>query len=272
MAANNSPPSLPPHPRDVSAYFLGSRNNDEIFWKSFRSSAGFHAILVIFAIVSGLVFHKDPVRFTPSIRVDLVGLPDLKKKDLSNASSDDLAALDQKISKLKNKTAPISKVAPPEPNVMALKHKKEPVEKKEPTRKDVLKNALDRIKAISELESQVGKSKSKTQKIVAKGNSISQGNSLSGDVGTDTDAFVAKMRERLQDNWKIPIWLSNRNLSAKVVVFLDRTGYITNTVFAKGSGNQQFDDYVLKTIKMAQPFGIPPSEILDGGITLGFPL
>ena len=56
------------------------------------------------------------------------------------------------------------------------------------------------------------------------------------------------------------------------MIFMDGQGYVTSMVMAKPSGNKQFDDYCMKTIRMSQPFGAPPDEVLQDGITLGFPL
>ena len=251
---------------------FGSRAQDEMFGKGLRLSIAVHALIVIAAIILNLMSARAPVKMLQSIRVDLVGLPDLKKSDLSKTTPDDIGDLNEKLNEAsktakdqlkKAKERPVIEEPAAEDDSLAMK-KKKPREKE---RGSDLKSAIDRIKALADIESQVKKTKT-----VAKGNNLSKGNSLSGDTANDANEFAARIASKLRDNWNLPVWLSQQKLNAKIVIFLDRAGYVSNTVFAQSSGNKQFDDYCLKTVRMAQPFGPPPSEILDGGITLGFPL
>lgn len=269
MAAKTTAP-VKSHPGSL---LFGSQARDELFSKGLRLSVAAHGLVVIAAIILSLTSAKEPVKMIQSIRVDLVGLPDLKKSDLSKITPDDISDLNEKLTEAgKNAKDMLKKAkerppAEPEPVVkddsMAMKKTKT----REKERGSDLKSAIDRIKALADIESQVKKSKT-----VAKGNAVSRGNSLSGEAADDANEFAARIASKLRDNWNLPIWLSKQKLNAKVVIFLDRAGYVSNTVFAQSSGNKQFDDYCLKTVRMAQPFGPPPSEILDGGITLGFPL
>ena len=68
----------PPGPVPLSLLYR-SRYNDEIFWKGFRASAGAHAIGLIAAIILTMTLAREPQKFVPSIRVDLVDLPASKK-------------------------------------------------------------------------------------------------------------------------------------------------------------------------------------------------
>lgn len=234
--------------------------SNEFLWKNVRTSAIAHAILLVLSIIACLTFNKEPIRFIPSIRVDLVALPDIKKSDLNKYTPSDMKELDEKLKKVEKSA---------KKTLETLKEKEE-VKDFSPKKKR-LKDAIDRIKALTEIENEVKNSASKPKQ-VAKGNILSKGNALTGPQNGDVNSYIGTMQTKLRENWNLPVWLSKQDLSAKVVVFLDRSGYVSNTVFAKSSGNQQFDDYVLKTIRMAQPFGPPPEDLLDGGLTLGFPL
>jgi outer membrane biosynthesis protein TonB len=245
--------------------------DDELFSKFIKISVILHALVIGLSFIwSFISSNQDPIRISPSIRVDLVALPDVKKSDLSQYEASDktnLNALEEKLSKTeasaKKALQKIQEEVKQEES-MSLQKKKG-----KETRKDSLKNALERIKALDSIE----KSQSSRKKtVIAKGNTLSKGTSLTGENTGETSEFVSRMQSKLHDNWNLPVWLSKQNLNAKVVLFLDSKGYVSKTVFAQPSGNQQFDDFVLKTIRMSQPFNAPPDEVLEGGITLGFPL
>ncbi|MEN9723886.1 MAG: hypothetical protein RJB38_1872, partial [Pseudomonadota bacterium] len=51
-----------------------------------RWSLGLHAALALIVVVQSLVFPSPPRAYKPALRVDLVGLPDILKKDLSQIS------------------------------------------------------------------------------------------------------------------------------------------------------------------------------------------
>ncbi len=280
----------PPRPVPISL-LVTSRFTDELFWRGFKASASAHAVLAICAVVLGLALPHNQIKFLPSIRVDLVSLPDVKKADLGKVQPNDVSDLSKQLenaSKLTKKMAekakktPIPTTPPPEavPEEMVKHDKDKPkpkpeskseskAESKEAARKKERLNALDRIKALAEIEKDDMPAK---PRVVAKGNKLSNGDSTTGGPAIDTNAFISKMQGKLRDNWNLPVWLSKQSLDAKVVIFLDRAGYVSNTIMAKSSGNKQFDDFCLKTIRMAQPFGEPPGDILNDGLTLGFPL
>jgi protein TonB len=252
----------------------------EMFRKGLRTSIGAHSALIIFAIIAGFTLSRQPAKFTQSIRVDLVALPDLKKKDMAKITPDDLQDLSEKLSEAsksakktlentKREAAKPKSEPEPEPDAMAMKKK----QAKPNTNKDALKSAIDRIRALEEIESEVKKPKT-TQKVAAKGNQISKGAGATGEVATgDLNAYISKMQVKLRDNWNLPVWLAKQTqLKALVVVFLDRKGFVTNAVLSRSSGDKQFDEYALKTVRISQPFGPPPSELIEDGATLAFPL
>ncbi|MEW6058256.1 MAG: TonB C-terminal domain-containing protein [Bdellovibrionota bacterium] len=246
---------------------------NQFFGKAIRMSIAIHAILAIVAVFTGVLFPRDAAKFTPSIRVDIVDIPDFAKRDLNKYTLDDMNSLDKRLTEaskgakklLKDARSSKPEQEPDASDAMVLK-------KVKPSgSNDLLKSAIDRIKAIAQIESEVKKADHK-KKVIPKGNVKSEGDSLTGENTGETNVFLTRLQGRLRDNWNLPVWLSQQNLDAKVVIFLDRQGYVKHTVFAKNSGNKQFDDYVLKTIRMSQPFGTPPGEVMDGGVTLGFPL
>jgi len=275
------PPSLPP--KGPKSLLAPSQLQDDLFWKGLRTSAAAHSSLLILAVLLSLTLPRNPVRFMPTMRVDLVALPDVKKADLNKVQPDDIADLSKQLSdagkSAKETLAKMKKEAeepPAQDDTMAMKKLKEKeLEKKKDNKRDDLKSAIDRIKALAAFENDVKKPNGKQQKFVAKGNEISKGSSLTGATATDASElndFLSRMQGKLRENWNLPVWLATQKLKARVTVFLDRGGYVTNAVLTSSSGNAQFDDYALKTVRMSQPFGAPPHELIEDGATIGFPV
>ncbi len=190
--------------------------------------------------------------YIPSLRVDLVALPDQKTTDQITP------------------TMPSSHETEKEP---AKKEKITPAEEKgdyplsKKKKNDRLKSALARIKALEKIK--------EGEQI--KGNVVMKGSSAKG-VATDsveTTSFDVVL-DKIRTEWELPQWLKEKGLSAKVLIQIDRRGMITHTRFIKSSGNEQFDAAVKRTLQASVPFPAPPTSILanvsQDGIVFGFPI
>ncbi len=247
--------------------------------KALRWSVFVHGAITLFIILKSLVFPSEPILFlAPSLRVDIVGLPDLLKKDLSQVS--------KKIPDLeKTVTKPITPVAPIEteakPDEMVLKPTKI-VKKKANLEEDVkdnsrdkkLQSALARIRALEKLKD---KDERDDDAVIIRGNQISKGTSLSGDARESVQSgYPDLVRDALIEFWALPPWLSRQKLAAQIVIRIDPAGSILSSKFLKTSGNPQFDEAILATLRDAQPLPRPPKELAeslaDSGIIVGFPL
>lgn len=246
----------------VEAYYesqgLASAHN---YKQSFKFSAIAHLSLIAFIILKSLVFPGKAIPYTPALRVDLVALPDILKKDLKFIPPTPPAA---------------SKDKPKEKETIEEKVEEEEAvitTKKNDLRESKIKNALARIKALDKISED---SKNPPSPII-KGNVISKGTSLSGDAKeTAMTSYYDLVRNKLQENWQLPVWLARQDFSCKVQIFIDGRGRISRYRFDKVSGNAQFDEAVKKTLKISQPFP-PPTEdiastVLVDGILVGFPL
>ena len=250
---------------------------DRDFSFGLKASIVAHAALVIAIIVKSTIFPGTPTLYVPTLRVDVVGLPDLLKteehlakfpsKDISEALKK--AALEAK--RIEHTTHKIEQKVDVDKDEMVLRPK-HAAEQSERTREKKLKNAMDRIKALEKISEE-----SATAPQVIKGNKISHGNSLSSDAKESAETtYYDLVRDRLQDNWALPVWLSRQNLSAQVQIYIDPYGRLRNFSFVKSSGNAQFDEEVKRTLAESQPFPAPPqdlaSSLLVNGILIGFPL
>ncbi len=259
MALNTLPPESIPQ-------------DDSELWGGIKISLYFHLVLALFFTFQNFVFPKKSVLYIPSLRVDLVGLPDLLKKDISKIQpSHELAealkkaeAEAKKYKQLQSK----KKIQVAKPDEMLL-HPKTPDNAQTRAKKN--KNALDRIKSLEKLNNE-GSSQT-----AVKGNKISRGFSLSAQAKeSDTINYKDLLTDHLHYNWALPVWLSRQSLSAQVQIFIDSRGMLHQIIFKKFSGNQKFDEMVKKTLMESQPYPLPPQELskdfLIDGILVGFPL
>lgn len=260
------PPHLgPPHP------------SDRDFRVGMRLSIVAHLLVLLIVVMKSLVFPGQPKPLIPSLRVDLVGLPDMLKKDKfklprpSNPTelAEELKKAEASAKKM-TKTSPL--VEPAKPDEMVVKPKPETQQKKSDAREKKLKGALARIKALEKLSSDDSK-----PSVVVKGNKISKGGSLSEDAReSDEASYYDLLKDRLQENWALPPWLARQNLAARVEVFIDAKGKLKNFRFLRGSGNAQFDEAIKNALTASQPFPAPPDNLAAGllsdGISVGFPL
>ncbi|HAR42014.1 MAG TPA: hypothetical protein DCS07_05190 [Bdellovibrionales bacterium] len=283
-------PPGPPPPRDAHDYSAG-----------FRWSVIIHAVFLTAVVIKSLVFPGGSKPYIPTLRVDIVGLPDILKKDLSavpkeSASldqikealkrADDQLRLSKEMAKqalakeAKAKAAEKAKTA--EPDEMLVKPRTvtaKPDGNTGKTRQKKMKDALARLKALERIRSEAAPSPSntKTQGILIKGNKVSHGTQLSGEARESEQAnYYDSLRSRLQDNWALPVWVARQKLSAQVQIFIDGRGRLRTYRFIKLSGNAQFDGAVKQCLSDSQPFPLPPeslsSSILVDGILIGFPL
>ncbi len=278
MASAASPPSRPESPSDRELA-------NGLKWSLIAHFAAMTAFLI-----KSLVFPGTPAVYIPSLRVDIVGLPD----QLKNEKKMPLAPVDEKINealkqaeerelkeKAKEKEEKAEKLEKADPDEMLvkpkkLKEKEKPKEKESDKgdskdREKKLKSALDRIKALSKIQDEPASS------LPVKGNKISKGTSLSGDAVEASEAsYFDLVRDRLQNYWELPVWLQRQKLTAQVQVFIDSRGRLRNFRFTKSSGNEKFDEEVRRTLTQSQPFPVPPeaiaSSLLVDGISVGFPL
>ncbi|MGZ3688948.1 MAG: TonB C-terminal domain-containing protein [Bdellovibrionota bacterium] len=261
---SETPPGAPPLPEQ------------EALAKGIKYSLIGHGIALAVILIKSLVFPGSSVPYIPSLRVDIVGLPDILKKDLKNPGSQ---ATNQEIEKaLKEAEKPVQseKLKAPEkemakPDEMVL-HPKKAGKEKNLEKKNL--SALQRLKALSKFSEE--DSPSKLPKVI-KGNAVSKGSSLSGDARESLmDNYYDILRDRLQENWALNPLIARQRLSAQVQVFVDNHGRLHGFRFTKLSGNSQFDDAVKKALQSSQPFPPPPSNIANSilmdGILVGFPL
>ena len=259
------------------------KSEDQKIASGLRWSFGLHLLIAGLILFKSLVFPGAPIMIPPTLRVDIVGLPDLLKneKQMLPSSTKDISETLKRAEKEAKDIKPI-KPPPPAPKVevekalpneMVLKPKPAPAA---PNREKNLKAALNRIKALEKISADDAPAKKSSAPLI-KGNMISKGSSLSGEAREAAQtSYYDLIREKVHENFGLPVWLSRQNLAADVQLYIDAYGRLKGMRFNRSSGNSQFDSAVKKAISDSQPFPAPPegisSSLLANGISLGFPL
>ncbi len=235
-----------------------------------KRSIFFHAIFFSCLILISIGYPRPKLDARSTLRVDLVGLPELKKSEVIEPAP------------IPPEPGETRKPSPPPPDVaqqtrplpaptdtpVALK-KLRPLQKKstsltrtETTKPSKTLSALEKIR----------------KEIQVKGNEISRGSQINGErITQETDHYLEYAIEKIRSFWALPPHLRDRgDLSAQVRVKIDRSGKLKTLEWLKKSGEAQFDDYVTESIQSAVPFDPPPAHLLGSllvdGLTLGFPL
>lgn len=242
--------------------------------------------MVLYVFLKGTLFESKPLRYVPTLRVDLVALPDVLKQNAKLPHSDPfpLEKTKEKVQKMspqkpKEREEPLAsrvKLAPP---LEEFAQKKSTGLVKNIEKRN--KQALDRLKSLSKIQNSLSHSfqegASATAERKVKGNKISPGSSLSGEAKEASEAnYLGILQERLKEHFSLPIWVKRQNYDAQVKMYINAKGNLMGLQFIKPSGNPQFDSAVNRAVNESQPFPLPPENIAPllatDGIRVGFPL
>ena len=236
-----------------------------------------HIAFALFIIFQSVFFPHNSTIFIPTLKVDIVDLPDLLKNEMGKSKPQPDETMSRALEKAERaaKKIKLEKVIEQaKPDEMVLKPKMENTqEKEEHTLEKRMKASLARMKSLAKISAD----EKPMPDVPLKGNKISKGSSVSGDAReSNVASYFDSIRDRLQENWALPVWLARQNLSAQVDIYIDSRGNIRSFRFTRISGNPHFDDAVKKTIAQSAPFPAPPADLaatlLINGISLGFPL
>ena len=266
-----------------------------------RRSTYVHVALVASTLIGGKVAfdinraerEKNLELIQASVRVDMVAMPTHTLNELKNLSSGVEEA--KKEEKAPEVEKPVAKEEPkPEP-------KEEPkvVEEKPDTgpafeeakaaqkRKDFLSKlkTIGNKKVDSEGTQKAekglyGDKESALKDLVLSGNKLSKGAAMYGEGGaaemTAFQAYASRLPDLVRPHWKLPSFLMDKNLKARIRVWLNMSGEVTRAVVYQSSGDGEFDQRAVEAVKSAAPFPALKEEFgkraMNGDILLGFPL
>lgn len=247
-----------------------------------KMSLAFHgAIFVTFGMKVLLFPDLSHLDDTPTIKVDLVALPD---KDDNKAVPKPLESPKKEETAKKVEPPKPKEVAKPEPPPAPTTEKKEApkvVEKKPDPAESVDDEsaALDRLRQLKALENLKNIETAKTPQEAntagpIKGNRLAAGDSIEGRNRIHYNNYKKDLQDAVKSKWDLPPWLQDGNLSAEALVKIDETGVVTEKQLIKSSGNSIYDKYVLETITKSSPFPPPPDIFVNvvavKGVVLSF--
>lgn len=229
-------------------------------------SLGLHLLVLLF--FPGLFLGKgNPVRIRPTYTVDLVTLPG-EGQALGPVSE--------------GKVPSASPTHPPEAKAISLpKPVPEKVKRAKEDSTRSLEQALERLKKKVQQEKSLDQTFSRMEdrlkreqalertlsQLELKRRSTSEEGGGSGDVtssnvgsggsGVGFRLYYAEVLSRIKRNWLLPEnLLKRKDLSAVVMIIVQRSGRIEEVRFERKSGVEQFDQEVLRTLKKSDP--LPP--------------
>ena len=207
-------------------------------------SASAHIVIVLVIMLSNgfrpfrplLLLNTRGLK-TASITVDVVGLPNILKKDLTRFNESGRTA--------------------------------------EMVFNETQKLARDKSNFIQQLRKSLAqKEDSYLKKIkVIKGLKIEQASDGTGN-GQDSSPYFIGVKELVRNYWKIPTWVDTSGLNTLITIKIDINGALSEITISKSSGNEDFDRMSYQAVKNAAPFTPPPPEVqglLKNGVVLSFP-
>lgn len=233
--------------------------------KMFLKSIAFHVAIVLIFTVKAVFFPSDIPEYAPTIRVDLVGLPD-KRNPEEIVIKPKVEAPPQK----QTETAKTDTTKTPPAKTQTATTA--PGAKKELAKEQ--SSAINKLKALSAIEKlKQQQEQAPSQQI--KGNAISPGTALRGLNKLQFDEYIGSIDAHVKSNWALPEWMLQQQFRAEVLVRIDSSGNLIERKFLKKSGNGDFDQRVWAAIEKSSPFPAPPDKFVDlvgvQGITFAFP-
>jgi TonB family protein len=229
-----------------------------------------HGIVAMLIFLRAVLAPQESITIRSAIRVDVVDLPD----KITTPPTTPPAQKPPEPVKEAAKPEPVSKPEPKPkaPTVPDTRAKKADLAKNE-------KQALAKLKALAAIEKMKHemnsqKSAAKASPVV-KGNQVAAGNSLTGLDRLDYDRYFDELKGKILENWNLPQWLADADLSASVRVLIDERGYVIKKTIKRSSGNDVFDANALEAIDASSPLPAPPQRLRGvlstTGIIFDFP-
>ncbi len=224
-------------------------------------------------------FSKKHIQIKNAIRVDTIGLPELKRRVESSQS------LKKSVKNPLIREKPAKKVPLPKKikNRVVKKTSKPDIKEKQTQAMDKIKRikniqkkqsqAMDKLSAMESIE----QIKEELKQSPYTGSAISKGNSQTGETTADfgTLQYFTSVRAHINMYWSLPQELADKNLRAEIHTIINSEGVVLKGEIMTSSGNEDFDARVLETVERASPLPPPPTKkikkLLLKGVVFKFP-
>ncbi len=226
-------------------------------------SASIHVFILVFVLFFNRASFLKPLLLTgggggPSINVEVVGLPNVLKKDIDTLNKAMMEKVQEEIV---------------EKDKMVLKNDKKTIANK----KDLIQklkqsiedrdNYLKKIKVIKGIKESQANNKTGSP-------SLEVGTGNGSDVGSSINPYFVSIKELVRNYWQIPTWLKAEGLNTQITIYIGMDGQLTNIEITKPSGNSDFDKLAFQAVKNSAPFTPPPpsvKDLVENGVVLSFP-
>ena len=211
-----------------------------------------HICLLLLIMGANYIFNNETENILPSIQVDLVDLPRLKKNEIP---IEDLRkkAIEKKVNKIKREKT--------KDRIRSLKKIKKLIKERDTSKRTSQEKNLKKFED--------------KYRVLLAGNQKNTGDSITGALKTSINSYVSNIINQIREHWELPLYLQDKGLRASVTLFIDAQGNARYT-FQKRSGNNIFDELVRNALELSIPFSPPPIEIVSllrrNGIEVLFPL
>lgn len=262
-------------------------NTGDFFPRFLFYSLLFHIfgfVYVVFDPFSEL-FPKKDIQIKSAIRVDTIGLPELKRKvDISTQLKKST------VKKQKKKSLPEKVVKKKSVVKKVVKKKKMVVKKNAAKIRQEQTQAMDKIKQLKNIEQEQSQAIHKLEAMESieqmkreleppeyAGEAVSKGNVQEGEVVTDFQMlqYFTSVRAHINMYWSLPQELADKNFRAEIYTVINSEGQVLKREIIKSSGNEDFDARVLEVVNRASPLPQPPTKkiekLLSKGVVFKFP-
>lgn len=237
---------------------------DVLFKRAVVISVFFHLALYICSIylpsIPFLKGKRGELKYTPTVRVDLVALPDKPYREMKE--------MDEVIQKTGDAIQEIKK----QRAELTLQEKKgAKLGKGIPLKKETT-SAIERLRALQNLEKRLRLVKKDAER---KGNRVTPGASLpSSGKENVLDEYRSVVVEKIKLRWSLPSYLRKQEaLSGEMIIFLNPDGGVIRKEIVS-SGVQEFDGYMNQALEEALPFPAVPEalrrELRYDGVSITF--
>lgn len=239
---------------------------DVLFKRAVVISVFLHLALYICSIYLPLIpflrGKRGELKYTPTVRVDLVALPDKPYREMKEMNEEIQKAQDA-IREIKEKKGELT-----------LQEKEGMKFSKKIELKREAKSAIERLKALQALEKRL---RARKKEVELKGNVVTPGASLpSSGKENVLDEYRSVVSEKIKLRWALPSYLRKgreRELSGEIIIFLNPDGSIIRREIIS-SGVQEFDGYMNQALEEALPFPSVPEalrrELRYDGVSITF--
>lgn len=259
-----------------------TKSFDRDFNKNFLVSFGAHVLVVLLSFAGGELISKvfksnDVEIIRSSVRVDVVGMPKFTVQELKKMQAQPIVENQPEVAKgvkeeTKTETEDVIK-------------KDDLVIQEEGKKKANFLNMLNDYsskKVTAKVEkkgTRSGEGNKNLDSLIIEGNRLSKGSALVGDYtdeqNSEFSAYVQNLPGIIRPFWKLPSYLLEKNLRARIKIFLSPEGKLLKLEMQESSGDPEFDARAQSAVRSAT-FPKPSAEVgarlTNSGIILGFPI